>query len=162
MSEAKPNVASYVLDALAAEGASHLFLVPGTTVKQFLEWLPEDGGARRLRPIVAAHEAGAAFMADGFGRAARGFGVCMSIGGPGIANMIGALSGAHADRSRLLVVGGTVSTAGEGRGVFQDSSPSGIDDRALVRDVTVFAENVRSAAVARERYFPLRTGTGKG
>jgi acetolactate synthase-1/2/3 large subunit len=56
----------FVLDALIREGLDHLFMVPGGLVDPFLPALARHPD---LKPIVAAHEGGAAYMADGYARA---------------------------------------------------------------------------------------------
>jgi thiamine pyrophosphate-dependent enzyme len=51
----------FILDALLREGLDHLFMVPGGLVDPFLPALARHPG---LKPIVAAHEGGATYMAD--------------------------------------------------------------------------------------------------
>jgi acetolactate synthase I/II/III large subunit len=149
------KVTRFVLDALRAEGVEDVFMVPGGLLDPFLTELGEPSG---VRPVVAAHEAGAAFMADGYARASGRFGVCMGIGGPGVANMMGPLAAAYADESPVLAITGQVRTDWEGRGAFQDASPSGLDDLAFLRPVTAYAEEVPHAgAVAHHMHVALRT-----
>ena len=64
-----------ILDALAAEGLGHLFMVPGGLVDPFLPALARQ---EKIKPVVAAHEGGAAYMADGYARARGGFGAARS------------------------------------------------------------------------------------
>ena len=61
----------FILSALVEEGLDHLFMVPGGLVDPML---PALARAPRLRPIVAAQEGGAAYMADGYARASGRFG----------------------------------------------------------------------------------------
>ena len=70
----------FILDALALEEIDHLFMVPGGLVDPFL---PALGRQKALRPIVAAQEGGAAYMADGYARASGKLGAALCIGGPG-------------------------------------------------------------------------------
>ena len=132
----------YILKTIKAEGVDKVFLVPGGVVDPFLE---EFGEATGVEGIVAAHEAGAAYMADGYARASGRFGVCMGIGGPGVANMVGPLAAAYADKSPVLTIAGEVPTDWEGRGGFQDASPAGINDINFMSAVTAFAEEVPQA-----------------
>src|SRR5262249_30651513 len=118
------TVARYLMSALRSEGISTVFLVPGGSIDLFL---PEYEAAG-LRPVTAAHEAGAAFMADGYGRATGGFGVAMGVAGPGITNMTTALATAYADRTQLLVMTGSLPYAWRGRQPFQDATPRGVSD----------------------------------
>jgi acetolactate synthase-1/2/3 large subunit len=61
----------YILAALQEEGLSHVFFVPGGLIDPFL---PAFSAAADITPIVAAHEGGAAYMADGYARAGGRFG----------------------------------------------------------------------------------------
>ena len=93
-----------------------------------------------VTPIVACQEGGAAYMADGYARSTRNFGVAMGIGGPGVSNMVTAVSAAYSDRSPVLIVAGNVPFTWEGEGTFQDSSATGVEDRDVFLPMTVFAE----------------------
>ena len=119
------NGASYVVRSLAAEGVDHVFMVPGGMNDPFM---PAMAGTSGVRPVVAAHEGGAAYMADGYARASGRLGVAFGIGGPGIFNMVTALAAARADRSAVLAISGEVPTDREGRGGFQDASGAALDD----------------------------------
>lgn len=132
------NVALYILKALKQEGINHIFLVPGYNIDPFVE----NYAKANIQAIVAAHEGGAAYMADGYARARQGFGVCMGLGGPGVTNMMTAIAAAYADRSPLLVVSGSLPSAWDGDGTFQDSSSTGIDDCEIMRPITVWAQRV--------------------
>ncbi len=57
----------FILDGLASEGIDHVFMVPGGLIDPFL---PALGRQSAIKPIVAAQEGGAAYMADGYARAA--------------------------------------------------------------------------------------------
>lgn len=152
------STARFVLDALRQEGIEHVFMVPGGLLDPFLTELGEPSG---VEGIVAAHEAGAAFMADGYARASGLFGVCMGIGGPGVANMVGPLAAAYADESPVLAITGQVATDWEGRGAFQDASPSGLNDLAFLTPITAYAQEVPTAqAVAHSLHVALRTMLG--
>ena len=126
------KVTSLVLEALKSEGLSHVFMVPGGLVDPFL---PAFARVPGLKPVVAAQEGGAAYMADGYARAGGRFGACLVIGGPGITNTVTPLEAARTDGSPLLVISGQVPTSWEGRGGFQDSSPAALDDISILRPV---------------------------
>src|SRR5262245_7989674 len=129
----------YVLDALVQEGLGHLFMVPGGLVDPFL---PALARAPQLTPVVAAHEGGAVYMADGYARASGGFGAALGIGGPGACNMATAGAAAKADGSPLLVLTGEVPVDMEGRGAFQDASQATLDDTAVMRPLTRLSKTV--------------------
>jgi len=132
----------FILDALAREGLTHLFLVPGGLVDPFLAALARHP---RLRPIVAAHEGGAAYMADGYARASGRFGGALGIGGPGLCNMATAVAAAKTDASPVLVLSGEIPVDMEGLGVFQDASQATLDDTAVMKPLTRLSTTVASA-----------------
>lgn len=131
----------YILAALETEGIDHLFMVPGGLIDPFL---PALGRFPAIKPIVAAQEGGAAFMADGYARAGGRFGVALGIGGPGLGNMTTAMATALTDSSRMLVMSGEVAIAMEGLGQFQDASYETLDDPVLAAPVTRFSTSVDS------------------
>jgi acetolactate synthase-1/2/3 large subunit len=132
----------YVLDALVDEGLGHLFMVPGGLVDPFLPALARQP---KLTPIVAAHEGGAVYMADGYARARGGFGAALGIGGPGACNMATAVAAAKTDGSPLLVLTGEVPVDMEGRGAFQDASQATLDDTAVMAPLTRLSKTVADA-----------------
>ncbi|HEY7244460.1 MAG TPA: thiamine pyrophosphate-binding protein [Xanthobacteraceae bacterium] len=131
----------FILQALAREGLTHLFLVPGGLIDPFLPALARHP---HLRPIVAAHEGGAAYMADGYARASGRFGAAMGIGGPGVCNMATAVAAAKTDASPVLVLSGEIPVDMEGLGEFQDASQATLDDTAVMKPLTRLSMTVSS------------------
>jgi acetolactate synthase-1/2/3 large subunit len=132
----------YILEALAAEGLGHLFMVPGGLVDPFLPALARQ---KKLTPVVAAHEGGAVYMADGYARASGSFGAALGIGGPGCCNMATAVAAAKTDGSPVLVMTGEVPLDLEDRGTFQDASQATLDDTAVMAPLTRLSKTVASA-----------------
>jgi acetolactate synthase-1/2/3 large subunit len=131
--------AEFLLRCLRDQGLGHIFLVPGGHIDPLVAELGKGAG---LQPIVAAHEEGAGFMADGYARVSGRFGVCMCIGGPGAGNILPAAIAARSDRSRVLFITGDVPTTLQGRGAFQDGSMEGTRDSGFLRLTTAFSEEV--------------------
>ncbi len=131
----------FILNALVREGLDHLFMVPGGLIDPFL---PAIARQTALRPIVAAQEGGAAYMADGYARASGKFGATLCIGGPGLANTVTAVATAFTDGSPLLILSGESPTSLEGLGRFQDGSSDALNDVALLKPVTRFSTSVDS------------------
>lgn len=129
----------FLLSSLQKEGITHVFLVPGGLIDPFL---PAIGRNKSLKPIVAAQEGGAAYMADGYARASGLFGVALCIGGPGLSNTVTAVATALTDGSPLLLLSGEVATYLEGLGMFQDASSQTLDDVGLIKGVTRFSSSV--------------------
>lgn len=132
----------FILDALVQEGLRHLFFVPGGLVDPFLPALVRQP---ELQPIVAAHEGGAAYMADGYARASGHFGAVLGIGGPGLCNMATAVAAAKTDCSPVLVLSGEVPVDMEDRGAFQDASQATLDDTSVMRPLTRLSMTVASS-----------------
>lgn len=123
----------YVLRSLVADGIDHLFMMTGGLVDPFYA-----GVARvpEITPVVAAHEGGAAFMADGYARAGGRFGACLTIGGPGLTNMVTGVSAAYTDESPVLVLTGAVPNYMQDLGLFQDATAGTYHDVDIMAPVT--------------------------
>lgn len=132
----------FILDGIAREGVEYLFMVPGGLIDPML---PALGRQSALKPVVAAQEGGAAYMADGYARASGKPGVAMCIGGPGLANTATAVATAETDGSPLFVISGEAATALEGLGLFQDASSQTLDDASVLRPITRFSTSVDNA-----------------
>lgn len=129
----------YILDSLSKEKLDHIFMVPGGLVDPFL---PALGKQTTLKPIVAAQEGGAAYMADGYARASGKFGAALCIGGPGLANTVTAMAAAQTDGSPVFLISGEAPTYIEGLGMFQDASSQTLDDVAMLKGVTRYSGSV--------------------
>ena len=140
---ASVTTARYIFNTIINQGVKHIFMVPGGVVDPFLDQFGEED--KDVKGIVAANEAGAAYMADGYARASGLFGVCMGIGGPGIANMMGPLASAYCDGVPILALVGEVPTSWDGRGGFQDASAAGVNDIGFLSGVTAMALEVETA-----------------
>jgi acetolactate synthase-1/2/3 large subunit len=99
----------------------------------FLEAVAMAGG---LRMIMARHETGAVFMADGFQRVAGGLAVCVTTAGPGATNAVTGAACARADGVPMLIVSALPGSVATSRNPVQDSSTFGIDTVELYRAVT--------------------------
>lgn len=78
--------------------------------------------SREHRVILARHESGAVFMADGYARATGNMGIAITTVGPGLTNAITGIACAYQDSVPLLVISGRGSVADEFKGIFQNSA----------------------------------------
>src|SRR5258708_17879731 len=108
-----------LLRALEEEGVTHIFGVPGGPLVPLFEALAER---ERIKPILAKHEEGAAFMAEGYARVRRGLGVCCATSGPGATNALTGVASAYSDSIPVLALTAQVPTNVFGKGGVQDSS----------------------------------------
>lgn len=129
----------YLLNSLEKEGINHIFMVPGGLIDPFLQAFSKQ---KNIKPIVAAQEGGAAYMADGYARASKMFGVVLCIGGPGLTNTVTAIATALTDGSSVLVLSGEVSTNMEGLGLFQDASSQTLDDVRTLKELTTYSSSI--------------------
>ena len=120
-----------LVKALRAEGVEVIFGIPGAHVGHIYDALLAEPGIRR---IVARHEQGAAFMADGYARATGRPGVVIVTGGPGISNAATPLSEAYVDSSPVLAISSQVESEyiGLERGNLHEMK----DQRGLAQSVT--------------------------
>ena len=79
------------------------------------------------RAIVARHEAGAAYMADGYTRETGRIGVCCATTGPGATNLITGVASAYADRIPMLVITPQTALPSFGKQGLQESTSDAID-----------------------------------
>jgi acetolactate synthase-1/2/3 large subunit len=129
------KAAEYLIDALADAGVSHLFgVIGGAVVPLFTATV-----GRRTQIVMAKHEAGAAFMADGYARVSGGLGACVATSGPGATNLITGVASAYADSIPIIVLTGQVATKSFGKGAFQESSSEGVDIVDVFKRVTRYS-----------------------
>ena len=129
------TAAEYLADALADAGVRYIFGVIGGAVLPFFT----STVGRRAQIVMAKHEAGAAFMADGYARASGGLGACVGTSGPGATNLITGIAAAYADSVPVVVLTGQVATKSFGRGALQESSTEGVDIVDVFKQVTRYS-----------------------
>ena len=86
------------------------------------------------RHVLVRHEQGAGFMADGYARATGKPGVCFTITGPGLTNILTPLGQAWSDSSNVLVISSAldIKDSAQGRGRLHEM----IDQRGAAAAVT--------------------------
>jgi acetolactate synthase-1/2/3 large subunit len=104
--------------ALEAAGVEVVFGIPGVHTLALYDALHDRG----VRHVLARHEQGAGFMADGYARATGKPGVALIITGPGITNVSTPVGEAFADSSPVVIISSQVERpyAGKMRGNLHD------------------------------------------
>ena len=99
---------------LKSKGVDIIFGIPGVHNQELYRGIEEAG----IKHILARHEQGAGFMADGFFRATGFPGVAYVISGPGICNIMTPMGQAYSDSVSMLVISSAldVSILEQGRG----------------------------------------------
>ncbi len=130
------SVGEALVTLLEAYGTEVIFGIPGVHNVELYRGL--SGSA--IRHVTPRHEQGAGFMADGYARASGKPGVCLTISGPGLTNILTAMGQAYADSVPLLVISSVNASTelGTGEGRLHEL-PS---QRDLARGVTAFAQTI--------------------
>ena len=97
---------------LEAYGVDTVFGIPGVHNVEMYRALPRS----KIRHILPRHEQGAGFMADGYARATGKPGVCFTITGPGLLNILTPLGQAWSDSSNVLVISSALDIADSAQG----------------------------------------------
>ncbi len=92
-----------------------------------------------VRPVVARHETGAAFMADGYTRNSGHLGVCCATAGPGATNLLTGVASAYDNHSPLLVITAQTALENFGRNAAQESADTGINTVAMFEHCTHYS-----------------------
>ncbi len=121
------TVSDLIVEYLEQFGVEYVFGVPGSPLGPLFDALVRSTKRGGPRLVLARHEAGAAFMADGYARESGRIGVCCSTTGPGATNLITGVAGAYAEQVPMLVLSSQTRVTDFSFGCFQDSSRDGVD-----------------------------------
>jgi thiamine pyrophosphate-dependent acetolactate synthase large subunit-like protein len=108
----EPTGGEWVVAALAAEGVRHVFGIPGIHNLAVYDALLRQTA---ITHVLARHEQGAAFMADGYARASGRPGVILVTTGPGATNALTPLVESWAGSQPVLLLMSDIPTALIGR-----------------------------------------------
>jgi tartronate-semialdehyde synthase len=152
---ARMTAAQAAVSILKAEGATHLFGLPGAAINPFYKAMQLDGG---LHHTLARHVEGASHMAEGYTRAAPGnIGVCVGTSGPAGTDMITGLYSASADSIPILCITGQAPVAKLHKEDFQ-----AVDIAAVAKSLTKMAVTVLEPAqvpgVFQQAFHLMRSG----
>jgi thiamine pyrophosphate-dependent acetolactate synthase large subunit-like protein len=131
----------WIVRALTAEGVRHVFGIPGVHNLALYDALLRQAD---IRHVLTRHEAGAAFMADGYARASGRPGVVTVTTGCAATNTLTPLTEAFAGSVPVVVVASDIASHLVGRGLEAlHEVPNQID---CFRPVTRWAEQLADAA----------------
>jgi acetolactate synthase-1/2/3 large subunit/5-guanidino-2-oxopentanoate decarboxylase len=97
---------------LKARGVEVIFGIPGVHNQELYRGIEEAG----ITHVLARHEQGAGFMADGYARATGRPGVAYVITGPGLCNIMTPMGQAYSDSVPLLVISSCLDEAAAEQG----------------------------------------------
>jgi acetolactate synthase-1/2/3 large subunit len=134
--QSKLELGDLVLSYLRQLGVEYVFGIPGGAIEPLYNALARSEASGGPRSVLARHETGAAFMADGYSRNSGRLGVCCATTGPGATNLITGVASAYANNTPMLVITAQTPLSTFGRGAFQESSCTGVNTLALFESCT--------------------------
>ncbi|RFU70291.1 acetolactate synthase [Peribacillus saganii] len=111
------NGANAIVECMKLEGVEYVFCVPGESYLPLMDSIYETDC---MELISNRHEGGAAFMAEGYGKATRKPGVVMATRAVGGANLAIGVHTAYQDSTPMVVFLGQVHSEFRGREGFQE------------------------------------------
>jgi len=131
--------ADLIIEYLKILEVEYVFGVPGGAIEPLYNALSRREKDNGPKIIVARHEAGAAFMAEGYARETGKLGVCCATTGPGTTNLLTGVASAYADNVPILVLTAQTPLPKFGRNALQESSCTAIDTVAIFRHCTRYS-----------------------
>ena len=136
LSQPNLQLADLLVTYLEQLGVEYVFVVPGGPIESLYNALARSERRGGPRAVVARHETGAAFMADGYARNSGKIGVCCGMVGPGTTNLITGVASAYDNHTPLLVITAQTSLANFGKGATHESADTGINTVAMFSHCT--------------------------
>lgn len=130
------DVADLLVAYLEQLGVEYVFGIPGGAIEPLYNAIARSTSRGGIRHILARHEAGAAFMADGYARESGKIGVCCSTSGPGATNLITGVACAYDNTIPMLVITGQPALPTFGKYPLQESSCTGINTLGMFHHCT--------------------------
>ncbi|MFT3736734.1 MAG: acetolactate synthase large subunit [Rhodocyclaceae bacterium] len=115
--------AQLVVRLLEQQGITTVTGIPGGAALPLYDAFAERD---TIRHVLARHEQGAGFIAQGMARASGKAAVCMASSGPGATNLITAIADAKLDSIPLVCITGQVPSSMIGTDAFQEVDTYGI------------------------------------
>ena len=139
MSQARP-LGAQISHMLKDRGVYVIFGIPGVHNQEMYRGIEEAG----ITHVLARHEQGAGFMADGYARATGKPGVAYVITGPGLCNIMTPMGQAYSDSVPMLVISSCLDETAATKGQLHQMK----DQRAAAETVCDWSEEARSAEAA--------------
>lgn len=114
--------ADIIIQYLEEIGIETIFGIPGGANLPLYDRLAKS----KIRHILARHEQGAAFMAQGMARATGKTAVCFASSGPGVTNLLTGIADAKMDSIPIVAITGQVPLSMIGTDAFQEIDTYGL------------------------------------
>lgn len=115
--------AQIVVRLLERQGVTTVSGIPGGAILPFYDAL---SASEKIRHVLARHEQGAGFIAQGMARASGQPAVCLASSGPGATNLLTAIADAKLDSIPLVAITGQVPRSMIGTDAFQEVDTYGL------------------------------------
>lgn len=125
---------------LKDRGVDTIFGIPGVHNQELYRGIEEAG----ITHVLARHEQGAGFMADGYARATGKPGVAYVITGPGVCNIMTPMGQAYSDSVPMLVISSCLDETDAKKGQLHQMG----DQRAAAETVCEWSVEARTAEAA--------------
>ncbi len=119
-------------------GVEYVFGIPGGAIDPLFNALARSARRGGPRAVVARHETGAAFMADGYARETGRLGVCCSTTGPGATNLITGVANAYQNDIPVLALTAQTALPFFGKGALQESSCTSVNTLGMFEYCTSY------------------------
>ncbi len=126
-SQLQPEMGDLLISYLEQIGVEYVFGIPGGAIEPLYNALARSERRGGIKSVVARHETGSAFMADGYARNSGKLGVCCATTGPGATNLITGVASAYENQTPLLVITAQTALKHFGKRAFQESADTGIN-----------------------------------
>jgi len=140
-----PTVHEHIVDFIAALGVTTVFGIPGAPLTGLYAALAKHN----IHAVLARHETGAVFMADGHARLTGRPAVCCVTSGPGVLNAATGIGVANTDGVPVLLLSAEVPARCWGRGALQESGPFAMDGVEVLRPITALSVRIPAAGALR-------------
>lgn len=137
MTQAADTAARRLVETLVMNGVDRVFCVPGESYLAVLDALADVKD--RIQVVTCRHEAGAANMAEAYGKLTGKPGVCMVTRGPGATHASIGVHTAHQDSTPMILFVGQIALTDRGRGAFQE-----VDYREVFGGLAKWATEIES------------------
>jgi acetolactate synthase-1/2/3 large subunit len=117
------NGAQIIIRYLEKRGIRTISGIPGGANLPMYDALATDSN---IRHILARHEQGAGFIAQGMARSTGNVGVCFATSGPGATNVLTAIADAYLDSVPVVCITGQVPSTLLGTDAFQEVDTYGM------------------------------------
>jgi len=148
------TVADHLVQALRAEGVSHVFGYPGGAALPVYDAITRSG---HIQHVLVRHEQSAAHAADGYARVSGQVGVCLVSSGPGVTNALTGIATAYMDSIPMVVFTGQVPTHALGQDAFQEVDTIGLT-RSCVKHSYLLSDPQQLEVTVKKAFHLARSG----